>query len=265
MTNNNSLFKSKEQNKFYTSISKYYSEIFPYKPAQLQFVKNCIDGLNNKMILDIGCATGELAFNLSKNGAIVTGIDLNEDLLKQAIENSRFQNTNYNREMEFAIPKFQIRNMLELENDFNPKQFDAVLCFGNTLVHLPTIQLVQQMLEGVNKILNPGGQLLIQILNFDYILGEHISELPLIETESIKFIRKYLFEKDGHLIQFKTDLHLKKENKIVSNKTSLLALKSKELVELLKNTGFSNIELFANFKQDIFGGNHLPLVLKCKK
>ncbi len=260
------------QNKFYTSISEYYSEIFPYNPMQLQFVKSCINNLSEKQILDIGCATGELAFNLANAGANVIGIDLNEDLLKRATGNSRLQSAELNHEMprrdhkwEFAIPRFQKGDMLELEKDFQKGQFDAVLCFGNTLVHLPTTQLIQQMLEGVKKVLKPGGQFLIQILNYDYILGEQISELPLIETENIKFVRNYKFEKNNSLIRFQTDLHLKKENQIVSNKTALLALKSSELIELLKNTGFSNIELFANFKQDIFVGNHLPLVLKCRK
>ena len=55
-----------KQNQFYTSISKYYSEIFPYKPMQLQYVKKRVGELTEKKILDIGCATGELAFNLVK-------------------------------------------------------------------------------------------------------------------------------------------------------------------------------------------------------
>ena len=63
-----------EQNNFYTSISKYYSEIFPYTPMQLKFVKNSLGGLEEKQILDIGCATGELAFNLAMEGANVVGI-----------------------------------------------------------------------------------------------------------------------------------------------------------------------------------------------
>ena len=65
------------QNEFYTSISKYYSEIFPYQPVQLQFVKSRVGDLHGKNILDIGCATGELAFQLANAGATVTGIDLN--------------------------------------------------------------------------------------------------------------------------------------------------------------------------------------------
>jgi hypothetical protein len=43
--------------------------------------------------------------------------------------------------------------MLELATDFKQAQFDVVLCFGNTLVHLQTLELIQQMLTGVFTIL----------------------------------------------------------------------------------------------------------------
>lgn len=257
-----------EQNKFYTSISKYYSDIFPYQPMQLKFVQNCVGDLHSKQILDIGCATGELAFRLAENGANTIGIDLNEDLLKQAKIRSTFQSANSEKcESEFASPnpKFQTGNMLELNSDFQKEQFDAILCFGNTLVHLLTIDLISEMLNGVFVVLKPGGKFLMQILNYDYILKEQIFDLPLIETENIKFIRKYKFKKDSKTIRFQTDLHLKKEDKIVSNETSLLALKSDELTQLLKHSGFKDIEIFSNFKQDKFGGNHLPLIINCTK
>lgn len=243
-----------EQNIFYTSISKYYSGIFPYNPMQLQFVKNNLGNLMGKQILDIGCATGELASQLAKGEAKVTGIDLNEDLLKQAKANK-----------EYPTLHFQVGDMLELKADFQRDQFDAVLCFGNTLVHLSAIDLIQQMLNGVNAILKPGGKFLIQVLNYDFILKERVSKLPIVETENIKFVRKYKFEKNSSLIRFYTDLHIKNEAKIVSNETSLFALKSAELIDLLEGTGFKNIGLFSNFKKNKFGGKHLPLVLKCDK
>jgi SAM-dependent methyltransferase len=257
-----------KQNDFYTSISKYYSEIFPYQPAQLQFVKNRVGELNNKNILDIGCATGELAFQLTKNDAIVTGIDLNEDLLQQAKGCCYFRiAANFNRGSETATPnpKFLKGNMLELETDFQPGQFDAVLCFGNTLVHLPSVELIQQMLKGVFTVLKPGGQYLLQILNYDYILSEFVTELPLIETENIRFIRKYMFEENNPHIRFQTELLLKNEDKTISNETLLFALQSAELTALLETTGFREIEQFSNFKQGLFGGKHLPLVVSCKK
>jgi len=239
------------QNRFYTSISIYYSEIFPYNPMQLQYVKSRTGALRAKRLLDIGCATGELAFQLATEGANVTGIDLNEDLLDQAIR----------KRGGASNPEFQSGDMLELENDFKAEQFDAVLCFGNTLVHLETKEMVAQMLNGVSQVLKPGGNFLLQILNYDYILDEQVSELPLIETGNIRFLRQYLFDKNSPKIRFYTELYLKKENQTVVNETTLLALKSNELLDLLRNAGFQDIELFSNFKQDAFGGKHVPLVV----
>lgn len=241
-----------KQNNFYTSISKYYSEIFPYNPAQLQFVKNRVGDLAGKAILDIGCATGELAFKLAEAGAKVVGIDLNEDLLQQAKSSKTHHNCT-----------FQSGNMLNLAIDFLPAQFDAVLCFGNTLVHLENHMQVKQMFDGVFSVLKPGGSFLLQILNYDYILEEQVSELPLIETESIKFVRKYIFKRKSQHIGFQTELILKDENEIILNETKLLALKSLEFIELLKTTGFKGIEIFSGFNQAQFGGKHIPLVVNC--
>ncbi|WP_346864149.1 class I SAM-dependent methyltransferase [uncultured Draconibacterium sp.] len=255
------------QNKFYSSISTFYSEIFPYNPMQLNFVQACVGKLHNKHMLDIGCATGELAFQLAKAGSNVIGIDLNEDLLASAVGSSGIQSADSSaRELELELPnpKFQKRNMLELKQDFQGGEFDAVLCFGNTLVHLNSEEEVLEMFEGVKTVVKPGGQFLIQLLNYDYIVGEQRSELPLIDTENIRFVRKYKFPEDGEHILFQTDLEIKAENKTVSNETTLLALKSSKLTELLEIAGFKNIQLFANFKQEAFGGNHIPLVVSCQ-
>ena len=243
-----------KQNIFYTSISKYYSNIFPYKPMQLQFVKNELGKLEKANILDVGCATGELASKMAINGAMVTGIDLNVDLLKQA-----------QKAQEHPNLTFQPGNMLDLKEDFESGSFDAVLCFGNTLAHLQNEKLVQQFLEGAYSIIKSGGKLMIQILNYDYITESRVSELPLIETEDIAFIRKYKFTKQGPVIQFHTELVLKKEERMVSNETPLLALGSKQLLKLLKVSGFTAIQMYSNFKGDKFGGPHLPLVLSAVK
>lgn len=212
--------------------------------------------MEEKQLLDIGCATGELAIQLAKSGAIVTGIDLNEDLLSQAQTKIGFETSN---------PKFKKGNMLELKTDFPCGQFESVLCFGNTLVHLQTPALVQQMLIGVFTVLKPGGHFLLQILNYDFILDEPVSELPVIDTQNIRFIRKYRFPESGSLISFQTELLIKSQNKTIENETPLLAIRSRQLNELLQNAGFSEIEIFSNFKKEPFGGKHLPLVVSCSK
>lgn len=240
------------QDPFYTSISKYYSEIFPYNPVQLQFVKSRAGELTGKNILDIGCATGELAFQLAQSGAEVTGIDLNTELLNQAKTSKKLPNLS-----------FRTGNMLHLETIFQPGQFDMILCFGNTLVHLESMEQVNQMAKGVFFVVKPGGKFLVQILNYDYILDDQVSELPVIVTENLKFIRRYAFKTNSPFIRFQTELMLKKENRSLINETPLIALRRLDLANILEQAGFSAIEFFSGFHQNPFGGKHLPLVVSC--
>ncbi len=241
-----------KQNIFYTSISKYYSEIFPYNPMQLTFAEVKLGGLPGKTILDIGCATGELAYNLALGGARVTGIDLNEDLLEQARQNKVHPNL-----------QFQKGDMLKLEADFQSAQFDAVICFGNTLVHLNSLAAVVDMLKGARAVLKPGGTLLLQILNYDHILDDEVTSLPRIETDNIVFIRNYRLDEKSDFLDFQTELVLKEKALGIRNETRLLALRSQDLLIALTEAGFSEISLYSNFKQDAFGGKHLPLVVSC--
>ncbi len=243
-----------EHDEFYSSIAKYYREIFPYNAAQLQFIEKMAGGLADKKILDIGCATGALDYQLAIANTDVTGIDINEELLNQAKSLKSLPNL-----------RFQKGNMLDLKSDFQSQIFDAAVCFGNTLVHLPTPELIHQMLNGVFSVLKSGGVFLLQILNYDYILSIPVTELPLIETENIRFVRKYFFEVKSPLIRFQTELHMKKEKKKIVNETQLYALKSNQLKVLLEMTGFNNIELFSSFKEDNIGGRHLPLIVKAAK
>ncbi len=243
-----------EQNLFYTSISKHYSDIFPYNPAQLKFVENNLKELSGKNILDIGCATGELALRLAQKGCTVEGIDLNSDLLTQAHSKNTHSNVH-----------FQEGNMLFLPELFSAKKFDSVLCFGNTIVHLESIKLVQQMLEGAYSVLKPAGVLMLQLLNYDFILKEKVDALPLIETGNIKFIRNYKFIEGSDFLAFNTELFLKNEQKTISNETKLLPLRSSRLKQLLEAAGFTSIQFFSDFKQSPFGGNHILFIVRCLK
>ncbi len=240
------------QNIFYTSISKFYSEIFPFNPQQLNFAEFQLGSLSAKNLLDIGCASGELSFQLAQNGALVTGIDLNDDLIEQARQNKKHPNLNFRK-----------GNMLDLGRDFKKTYFDSALCFGNTLVHLASIEQVAEMLKGARTVLKPGGKLLLQILNYDYILDEHISDLPLIDTENIQFKRQYKWDQNSTRIHFCTELLIKAENKSLRNETILLALRSRQLKNILLDLGFSDIQFYSNFRMDNFGGQHLPLVVSC--
>lgn len=243
------------QNIFYTAIADFYSGIFPYKPQQLSFVVQNMGSLNGKSLLDIGCATGELSYRLAQQGANVIGMDLNDDLLHRAQE----------KEVPAHL-SFRTGNMLFLKDYFVPGQFDGLVCFGNTLVHLNSLAEVGQTLKAMRDVLKSGAPLLLQILNYDYILQNHVSELPVIENDAIIFKRFYDFEEktDSTYVKFNTQLEIKSTGLVLNNSTPLLALQSETLKMLLHQSGFTNISLYADFKHTPFGGKHLPLVLSCR-
>lgn len=244
-----------DQEIFYSSIAKYYNQIFPLNESQVEFVQTTVGPLIDKNILDIGCSTGQLAGKLVSLGSLVTGIDLNGDMIEIARKGNR----------EPGLEFIQA-NMMELDAFFSESTLDAVLCFGNTLVHLDSIDEVAIFLKLVAKILKPGGKLLLQILNYDYILKEEIDELPLIDGPHISFIRKYdLPEQPDEKIIFNTELIIKSTRESLFHASRLLPLRKKDLEYLLKHYGFEHTKFYANFDKKPYRGNHLPLVLSTER
>jgi len=242
------------QDKFYTSIAEYYSEIFPYNPEQITFIEKQMGMIDGKTLLDVGCATGELAYELAEHGARVTAIDLNKSLLGKAKEYRPHENVNY-----------MWANMLHIARLFGRAKFDGVVCLGNTLVHLMNPMQMRDFFSGVLTVLRPGGTFILQILNYDLIFQEKPSELPLIETGNIIFKRKYRYEAGTREIIFDTCLTLKQSGETIDNSTELLGIGSGDLTLLMDVAGLKEIMLYGGFDGRPFGGSHLPLVISCRK
>lgn len=238
---------------FYKSISKYYSHIFPYNALQNDFILKNLDDAKNSYLLDIGCAIGELANNLSFKVKKIDAIDLDAEMLLLA-EKSK-QNNNIS---------FSNTNMLELEDSYTENTLDAISCFGNTLVHLNSEEEINSFINTSYKILKKEANIFIQIINYDRILDEKIDSLPKIENEDIEFIRKYIHTKNNK-ISFETILNIKKEKKKLENAIDLLPLRKESINKMLVDAGFLNIEYYSNFKGETFHSKSIPLIIIAKK
>jgi len=235
---------------FYESIARFYNDIFPLNKAALTFISSCTAG-PGKEILDIGCSTGQLSSALAESGNSVKGIDLDREMIKLAKESHPGSDSN----LDFAV-----ENMMELDNNHEPGTFDSVLCTGNTLVHLQSSKEIGNFIKSVYSVLKPEGVFILQILNYDNILDNNITELPLIENDAIRFIRKYSFEDLRSKILFSTELLDKATSREIKNKITLYPLRSAELDSLLRHAGFSKIDYYGNFKGEPLMSNSLPLV-----
>ena len=240
---------------FYTSIAPHYQYIFPFNPAQIEFLRHVLP-YNGARVLDVGCATGELAFALAHFGFPTWAFDFDEQMVQIARKT---------KQEDSMFPVFEQLDMRLIDERFPEAYFDTVICFGNTLVHLLKDDDIQKFIQAAFKVLSPEGKLTIQILNYQYILDNQIKSLPLIDNEQISFERNYEFGDESGLIDFKTKLTVKSTGQVIKNSTKLYAIRQNKLQELLKEAGFSSIEFFGSFNREPLISTSLPLVLSCLK
>lgn len=242
---------------FYSSIGRYYDDIFPYNPVKKEFTKSFLENPNASSILDIGCGTGDLAMDLAKDGNAVYAIDADQEMIKQAIR----------KKMALSLdqyPVFRDLDMKRVSKFFCQHKFDCITCFGNTLVHLQDTNEITDFLNASYQVLNETGVLLIQILNYEYVLREDIKELPAIENDKVRFDRYYEQTENEHL-DFVTYLTIKQDQSALKNRIKLYPLTKQHLTQLLEETGFTGIRFFGDFEKNPFNEDALPLLVRAVK
>ena len=224
---------------FYRVIRECYDNIFPLSKKQVDFiVRNFERGCK---ILEVGCANGKLSNALSENFGIV-GIDVEDEFVE--IAKSRFP------EVDFLT-----LNMLDV--DSLPGMYDGIVCFGNTLAHINHSDVQEFLNKAYSKLIS-GGKILMQIVNYDYILGNMVGELPLIDNDVVRFERYY---DHGDKFIFRGKLEVKRSGLQFESEVELFPILSNELTAMLEEAGFDDIMLFGSFDGEVFNNSSKALIV----
>ncbi|MCM2302425.1 MAG: class I SAM-dependent methyltransferase [Flavobacteriaceae bacterium] len=237
---------------FYKQIAPYYHHIFKINQDQVHFVQQKIID-KSSYLLDVGCGIGTLSFELSHYYTQITGIDLDAEMIQYALNQ---------QDRKLNSLQFHQLSMLELNQKFDKNSFDGIICFGNTLVHLNSLDQVMDFLKQAKSILKSDGKLLIQLVNYDRILSKQIKELPLIENDEILFERKYHYNTETNSIDFNTLLTVKSTHQQIKNSVVLLPILKSALEQLLKKAGFQNSNFFGNFKGEMYDLDSPALIVE---
>lgn len=239
--------------KFYEMLVKYYDDIFPMNDETYSFIRQ--DLIEGDKVLDVACGTGTYTLPLQKEGILAFGVDLEESMIEVAEEKAK---------KEGIRSDFVVASMLNLDL-VSDGDLRRIFIIGNSLVHLKSLDEIRTFLMLCYELLMSGGDLIIQIINYDKILDNDIKSLPTIEVpeKGVTFSRNYFYDLTSHSIEFASKLTVNGE--VQESSVYLFPLRKDELIEELKNAGFKDIETYKNFKGEPYEKEAMPLIVKARK
>lgn len=194
-----------------------------------------------KRILDVGCGTGELAIRLAKEGFLITGIDLSENMLAIAQAKAEAQHV--------AIEFFQ-QNMAELEGF---SSFDCATIFCDSLNYLLEENEVRQTFLRIYELLREDGLLLFDVhstYKIDHVFqgavfasnDEEISYIwscyPFSLPHSVEHELTFFVRGDGGTYERYDELHRQRTYEIA------------QYQQWLTEAGFAVLEITADFTDE---------------
>lgn len=243
---------------FYETLSRYYDDIFPSSPDQQRFVEQFLP--QRGRILDVAAGTGNLAAALAQAGFQVTALDVDESMVQRIRE----------KQEAGEAPRFETLLMDMRGLDGLPAEaYHAVLCVGNSLVHLKDLTEIADSVIQMYDRLVPGGTLILQNVNYDRILRDRVKELPVIERSleggMLRFRRFYELEEDGILFQGRLELERDGASEVFENSVRLLPMQSEELLHIAEQYGLPRPEFYGGFKQEPYQTGSTALVAVFRK
>ena len=125
---------------------------------EVKFVLRATSAGPGTMALDVPCGTGRHSILMADAGLDVTGIDISKACINLAKKNSKRRSN----------LKFRVGDMAHL--DWARGKFDLVCNLFSSFGYFSTDEENLRCLKGMIKALRPGGQLVIQTINRDFLL-----------------------------------------------------------------------------------------------
>ena len=216
---------------------------------ELPLLRNLIHNKKIARILDLACGSGRHAVALAKEGHEIIGLDLSSQMISAAQVCAQ--------ENDVQV-QFYVANM-EKANTTVKGPFDLILCLGNSLALLPSLESLQQTLKGVYMLLSKGGYFISQTLNFEEIRHSQFRFFPLKsgktlggdEVVFVRFFEPFTSSSNAHLV---FTGFIKHGNTWVTQTHSqqVLQLSQHIMEEQLYSLDFTCVELFSSYSRQPF-------------
>ena len=185
----------------YTSFARVYDTFMDNIPYEewASYVKELLKGygINDGLVLDLGCGTGSLTELLAKAGYDMIGVDSSEDMLEIAMEKQRSSGLDI---------LYLLQDMREFELYGTVR---AVVGICDSLNYILEYEELVQVFRLVNNYLDPGGVFIFD-MNTEYKYREILGENTFAEDrEDSSFIWDNFYDEDERINEYDLTLFIR--------------------------------------------------------
>ncbi|MHA2426728.1 MAG: class I SAM-dependent methyltransferase [Candidatus Hermodarchaeia archaeon] len=235
----------------------------PRLQRELPFLYTLIENRKPARILDLACGSGRHAVALAQKGHEVIGLDLSPQMIAAATRHAEENDVNV---------QFHTADMSNAKSIVS-RPFDLILCLGNSLSLLPSIDALRATLQSANSLLTKDGYLVTQTLNFEEMHNTQFRFFPLKsgtttagnEVIFARFFEPFSDTSTATMVFtgfIKTDTSWKTK----THTHQVLQITHPLMEELFKTTKFTRKHQFANYqKQQFDSENSRNLIILAQK
>ena len=228
----------------YTSFAEVYDQFMDNVPYRewADFLQEILqkEGINDGLVLDLGCGTGSMTEELAGRGYDMIGVDNSEDMLEIAMEK---------RQESGHDILYLLQDMQEFELYGNVR---AVVSVCDSVNYVTEKEELEQVFRLVNNYLDPGG-IFVFDFNTEYKYREVLGDRTIAENrEDSSFIWDNYYYEEEHMNEYELTLFIQEaDQKELYHKYQEThfqrAYTLEEIRELLEKSGLRFVAAYEDY------------------
>ena len=234
----------------YTSFAEVYDQFMDNVPYRewADFLQEILqkEGINDGLVLDLGCGTGSMTEELAGRGYDMIGVDNSEDMLEIAMEK---------RQESGHDILYLLQDMQEFELYGTVR---AVVSVCDSVNYVTEKEELEQVFRLVNNYLDPGG-IFVFDFNTEYKYREVLGDRTIAENrEDSSFIWDNYYYEEEHMNEYELTLFIQEaDQKELYHKYQEThfqrAYTLEEIRELLEKSGLRFVAAYEDYTKDAPG------------
>jgi len=212
------------------------------------------EGLKPRTAVDLACGTGSVTAILAQMGLDVTGVDMSEEMLTEAMQ----------KVMDMDRPPRFVCQMLQKLH--LPRGVDLAVCALDSLDYIINPEDCKEAIRRTYKVLNPGGIFIFDV-NTPEKLRAMDGQVFLDEDDDVYCVWRGEFNEQTNICSYGMDLFQRQGD--VWHRSfeehCEYAYSREQLTEFLKAAGFTHIEVYADRKFEAPGEGEQRIYFKARK